>query len=423
MIEEVLMKDDRGWIFEDIIETKLVSGKEMENTLLFVKDEHHGKEGHSTILYALAIYATKPYTLITRSYMKIQDLAAVVGGFLKIFLIFGSCISDFFGTYLRNEMFYNLLFQNADNKTESKKKNEYVKQLYSNMEMNNFTTTNNYINNSANIEPKKIINKKKIQVDNDDNNNVLNNNNSIKEVTNNVLNNNNSIKEVTNNVLNNNNSLIKELSNNQINNSNSLIKELSNNQINNSNFINDFTDNQVNNSNFNIKDLNDSKLNNSNIIDKNVSKKIPIHIDLARQATLKMDNNNLNKTIKFGMWKMIKGTTCFKKSRSRQYDIVEKYLRERLDVGFYLKNIAMLDRIRGMLFNREENIVFEIMRKPNLSLEEDMKSINLIKEEKDMEIAVFVDYMRNKIERKILNERDMNLIDIVDNNIKGLIYS
>ncbi len=111
-IEEVKLSDDRGWIFEDKNVTKLNSAKEKQTDLYFFKDEDYGKPGMNSAIYAMVIYATKPYTYITRSYMKIQDLAAIVGGFAKSILLFGMLISKFFGVYMRNEMFYNVLFDN-----------------------------------------------------------------------------------------------------------------------------------------------------------------------------------------------------------------------------------------------------------------------------------------------------------------------
>ncbi len=80
-VEEVLMKDDRGWIFEDKNDTKMYSTKEKTTDFKFFKEEDYGKVGLGTEMYLLLVYSTKPYTLITRSYMKIQDLAAIVGGF------------------------------------------------------------------------------------------------------------------------------------------------------------------------------------------------------------------------------------------------------------------------------------------------------------------------------------------------------
>jgi len=43
--------------------------------------------------------------------MKIQDLAAIVGGFMKIVLLFGEIISRVFNIFTRNEALHYELFE------------------------------------------------------------------------------------------------------------------------------------------------------------------------------------------------------------------------------------------------------------------------------------------------------------------------
>ncbi len=133
--EEVELQDDRGWILEDKNVTITHTAKERQTDLEFFNDNDYGKVGISSRIYVIFLFARKPYTLITRSYMKVQDLAAVVGGFFKFVLILGSVVSKYFGTFTRNEIFYNLLFDNE----EPKVYNNFVK----NVSRSNFRNNNN----------------------------------------------------------------------------------------------------------------------------------------------------------------------------------------------------------------------------------------------------------------------------------------
>jgi hypothetical protein len=52
----------------------------------------------------------KPYDYYTRSYMKLQDVTAVIGGFMKIVLVVQGFVSTMYNEHSRNEYIINELF-------------------------------------------------------------------------------------------------------------------------------------------------------------------------------------------------------------------------------------------------------------------------------------------------------------------------
>ena len=78
---------------------------------MYNANQNYGIPGQDATFYALNIYFRKQYTLINRSYMKIQELLAIVGGFSEIILFAGLFFSKFFNIHLRDEFLYNELFE------------------------------------------------------------------------------------------------------------------------------------------------------------------------------------------------------------------------------------------------------------------------------------------------------------------------
>ncbi len=142
-IEETTLNDDRGWIFEDVVPTKMYSVGDRGNDFSFFDDNAWGVHGRSANLYNMAVYMTKPYTKLKRTYMKIQDVGAILGGFLKFILLFANIISNFFSKHLRNENLYNVLFD----KDKDTDRTIDASQLYKSG-ANEGNMTNNYVKGS-----------------------------------------------------------------------------------------------------------------------------------------------------------------------------------------------------------------------------------------------------------------------------------
>jgi hypothetical protein len=77
---KISIKDDQGWIFEEIKESFLLSLNRIQGDLNFAEI----KNGSISRFYEFNIYMEKKSMIIKRSFMKIQDVSAKVGGLIKI---------------------------------------------------------------------------------------------------------------------------------------------------------------------------------------------------------------------------------------------------------------------------------------------------------------------------------------------------
>lgn len=108
--KEVFLKDDQGWIVTDYKQSKKYGAADIKSEYNIFESSQYGVEGNTSIFYSIEFVTQKNYDKIFRSYMKFQDFAAVIGGFIKIVLFAGGLFSYFFNNLIRDEIIYNLLF-------------------------------------------------------------------------------------------------------------------------------------------------------------------------------------------------------------------------------------------------------------------------------------------------------------------------
>jgi hypothetical protein len=117
--KQVILDDDQGWILPSNKNTSVISYDRIDNDFSLVLDDDLVKEGSKSTFYKTVFYLEKDFDLFNRSFMKVQDLAAVVGGFLKIILVIFGFISSLFNKSLRKiHLFYEMFecdFLNQDN--------------------------------------------------------------------------------------------------------------------------------------------------------------------------------------------------------------------------------------------------------------------------------------------------------------------
>jgi len=100
----IKLRDDRGWIFEDVKESSILSYNRNQGD----QNINEIVEGGSSAFYELNLYMEKSSQIINRSYMKIQDLSAKVGGMIK----FVMTVLSFLNYYYNNHHFKTYLFKN-----------------------------------------------------------------------------------------------------------------------------------------------------------------------------------------------------------------------------------------------------------------------------------------------------------------------
>jgi hypothetical protein len=53
---------------------------------------------------------------------------------------------------------------------------------------------------------------------------------------------------------------------------------------------------------------------------------------------------------------------------------MDNYIKDHLDIFGYFKHIDILEKMRSIIFNRQQNATFEFLRIPNLSNKEEYNS-------------------------------------------------
>lgn len=95
---------DKGWIFED---------KVQEQRFAFdrFREQREGKLLNSPDILDIYFSVSTKRFIITRNYLKIQDVAAIVGGILKFCTVLGNFIVGIMNKYQIDEMMINTFFQ------------------------------------------------------------------------------------------------------------------------------------------------------------------------------------------------------------------------------------------------------------------------------------------------------------------------
>ncbi len=113
---KVTVFDDKGWIFEDIQNKTLLS----MNRNLPDLNINNIKNGTLSRFYEVNFYMEKGYKTIKRSFLKIQDVGAKLGGIIKVILLIFGSFNSFFSSHKLNVSFFLHLFD-----FNKKDKNEY----------------------------------------------------------------------------------------------------------------------------------------------------------------------------------------------------------------------------------------------------------------------------------------------------------
>jgi hypothetical protein len=110
-----ILYDDIGWFTENTKSSQVIGGVQLKSDTYYYDPSEYGKEGTSSMFYTLLLYSKKNYSKYTRHYMKFQELAAIIGGFMKIVLYIGKETSFIINKISRdNEMYGNFFDYNEE---------------------------------------------------------------------------------------------------------------------------------------------------------------------------------------------------------------------------------------------------------------------------------------------------------------------
>ena len=173
--KEYILEDDIGWIFKSVVVSSVLAFDKVEKHISI--NNFEGKENEMYKFNALILSYNSDFDKIYRSYMKIQELSALVGGFMKIimfvagiivtpynkYLMKFNLINEFFDSGLKRDKTNKLLFSNSDHMSKIKlhpiinAKADFMKEKYKEKkifhQVNNYTNNKIELNNKTNLTP------------------------------------------------------------------------------------------------------------------------------------------------------------------------------------------------------------------------------------------------------------------------------
>jgi hypothetical protein len=121
--KDILCDDDTGWIFNSVEASKIFSFDYLINDFYFKSDKDYinPSKDTNTLIFMNALYFNKDPIYLKRSFMKFQDLIALVGGLVKALMVAFSFMANYYNytgmnVDLINKFFYHKeLKESADN--------------------------------------------------------------------------------------------------------------------------------------------------------------------------------------------------------------------------------------------------------------------------------------------------------------------
>ena len=96
-LKKTIMNDDKGWLLNQYNNITKWGVDSFRSTYAYFSDEDLTKEGSSTKIYEINLYTTMEKNYYTRYYMKIQNVIAITGSIINIFIYFFESLSHFVG--------------------------------------------------------------------------------------------------------------------------------------------------------------------------------------------------------------------------------------------------------------------------------------------------------------------------------------
>ena len=108
---EAMINSDKGWIFDSITNKTLITIDDTNYDVDFKSDDDLNNKNMTSGIYSTTIYMMKNHDSYNISYMKVQDLAAQIGGFMKIIMVFFVIINFFFNQFSRDLDVMNKIYE------------------------------------------------------------------------------------------------------------------------------------------------------------------------------------------------------------------------------------------------------------------------------------------------------------------------
>jgi hypothetical protein len=176
VLNEEIFSDDKSWIFDSVMNYTGLSFKYLKNMYYFRDKSYYTNStddvyDENKIFYSFSFYLDKNHFKYFRSFMKFQDLLAIVGGFVKIVQLIISHIYNKYNKFSRDKFLINFLFENGNKNVNLFNNNKSLYFVYSsgtnqndcNSPVNKSITKSN-LNNTKNNKTRKSINPNLVRI-------------------------------------------------------------------------------------------------------------------------------------------------------------------------------------------------------------------------------------------------------------------
>ena len=407
-----VLSDDQGWILPSPQNLTDITFGECQQSYKIINPEDYNKNT-SVILMTNDIYLNKDYIYSKRTFMKIQDLIAISGGFISSIRLLIGIINGYFFQFEKNKIFLKELFFNI-------KSINYKEKIDNNLDIpNNFDSR--YIN-SENINKKFNVMNYEI--------NINQNSEKIKTEEN--------FRKIN----------IKN-GNIQINLESKTIQDVELKSL--KNYPKSFIDKNLNVNEFNFEKNLKNNLNEKTVIKENLNdnfqeKKIKEEfictelVDLNdndnkyknvvfvipfKEKIKKFENckNNFSKLNIFSYYMTIFCRLCKRKKKNISlkivYDQSVKKIKKKMDIIYQIKNLQFLKILKNLIFNKNHQLLIKDYFK--YTFNEKDEEIKILKKENKHEMFEYFQNFSIKNQEnlnKTINEFNINNFVLTEFNRK-----
>ena len=395
-LQEQILNDDQGWIINNHKNISIWGGQILTSDYKYYDDKTLNQEGFDSMFYSFNIYMTSNKNYYTRSYKKVTDMCALIGGLLTCINVIGKIINKNINLSIKKQNILENFFSDYDNNNIT----------YKNKKSNNKNTSGRSF---INFDLEKIENNKM---------NILHNNhstsglysiyNSMNPFYNSFNKNENKFNDSYNFIsLYNKNlySFQKDNNNNSNNNSFHKKKKIKHNETSKTRFKTQIGvyKNYLNK---------EKRISAKNFIRTNTKENLRKN---------KIEDNHL---IKYMIKKTVSADCkrrfcyCFKTNKKLNfYNKINYFYNEQCDIFHYFKILNEVNFLKEMFLTQEQILAIGFTKKLNINFEETDSKIN--KAQKKIEQVV--NYFRHIFKHKINTNLDNYIYDKLQDEIKCLV--
>ncbi len=369
--KRTVLTDDKGWILKDPIKTEISGYDKLVSDYFFYFDEDYELVGGQRSLYEMTFYQAKPFNNISRKYMKIQDVGAIVGGLLKFVIVVGLVISKFFSKFIQSEDIMGMLFE--DIPVKDLRVGENRRRTISFYRSNSVMPRNQ--KNDTDMKTKR--NNAGLSI-----NNPTENNNGTK----------NFLNEKSNNA---------EMSGINLN-------AVGGNVIN--NFVNA---SERRNMNQFVEEEDRNKACEPKLKDNVIS---PGSKNEKFQNAVEILKRRNEVTVDFGLKFSIKNAICCKQCKKngpkeKKFVMATDYCAQIFDIEKYTELLRQFEGFKLLILNKNQSGALKYLKKPNLSNPEELSGSGKVIPE---ELMSAMDYFKMKLTNPDFTRNDEELLNMVD---------